>query len=126
MKEVTAEWARKAENDFDVAHLAMEREDAPIVDAVCFHSQQCAEKYLKAFLQEQQVRFPYTHRLMPLLDLCLSVNGEFESMRQDLDRLDGYAVATRYPGSEATLEMAEAALAAATRVREFVRTELGI
>jgi len=126
MKEITAEWVRKAENDFDVAHLARAREESPITDAICFHSQQCAEKYVKAFLQENRIRFPYAHPLMPLLDLCLSVDTEFESLRQDLDRLDGYAVAARYPGITITLEMAEGALAAASRVRAFIRSKLGL
>jgi HEPN domain-containing protein len=103
MKEITAEWVDKAEHDFDVAHLAREREASPITDAVCFHSQQCAEKYLKAFLQENRVRFPYAHPLLPLLDLCLTADSAFESLRQDLDRLDGYAVAARYPGIDITL-----------------------
>ncbi|HKZ85132.1 MAG TPA: HEPN domain-containing protein [Anaerolineae bacterium] len=59
MKEIIAEWVRRAENDFDVAHLARAREESPITDAICFHSQQCAEKYVKAFLQENRIRFPY-------------------------------------------------------------------
>jgi len=123
---MTAEWVAKAENDFDVAHLARARETSPITDAVCFHSQQCAEKYLKAFLQENRIRFPHAHPLIPLLDLCLAANAEFESLRQDLDRLDGYAVAARYPGILVTTEMAEAALSATTRVRSFIRAKLGL
>ena len=50
MKELTAEWVSKGNNDFEVAWLARHRADVPIPDAICFHSQQCAEKYLKAFL----------------------------------------------------------------------------
>ena len=61
MKELTAEWVSKADNDFEVARLARYRAEAPISDAICFHSQQCAEKHLKAFLQEHRIRFPYTH-----------------------------------------------------------------
>ena len=58
MRELTAEWVSKAENDFEVAHLVRFRAELPIADAICFHGQQCAEKYLKAFLQEQRIRFP--------------------------------------------------------------------
>jgi len=48
---MTREWVRKAEGDWQVAnHEAAEA--SPVNDAVCFHCQQCAEKYLKALLQE--------------------------------------------------------------------------
>jgi HEPN domain-containing protein len=124
MKELTAEWVSKADNDFEVARLARYRAEVPIADAICFHSQQCAEKYLKAFLQEHRIRFPYTHPLIPLLEMCLPLDQGFESLRVDLDRLDGYAVAARYPGVFMTLEMADEALEAASRVRDFIQTRL--
>ena len=47
MREITVEWVQKAENDLEVAQLARWHADEPIADAVCFHAQQCAEKYLK-------------------------------------------------------------------------------
>jgi hypothetical protein len=43
---------------------------------------------------------------------------------QYLVHLDNYAVAVRYPGVEVSLELAQAALAAATRVRSFLRGKL--
>jgi HEPN domain-containing protein len=124
MKELTAEWVSKADNDLEVARLARYRAEMPISDAICFHSQQCAEKYLKAFLQEHRIRFPYTHPLIPLLEMCLPLDQGFESLRVDLDRLDGYAVAARYPGVFVTIEMADEALEAASRVRDFIQTRL--
>jgi len=126
MRELTAEWVSKAENDFEVAHLVRFHAELPIADATCFHSQQCAETYLKAFLQEQRIRFPYAHAMMPLLELCLPVEPRFETLRADLDRLDGYAVAARYPGLQVTLEMADEALSAVDRVRKFARSRLGL
>jgi HEPN domain-containing protein len=124
MREITAEWVNKAENDFEVAQLARWRAEEPISDAICFHGQQCAEKYLKAFLQEQRLRFPFAHALMPLLELCLTFDSDFESLRPDLDHLDGYSVAARYPGVEISLELADDALASASRVRAFIRQKL--
>lgn len=128
MKEVAEEWTIKAENDFAVAHLAMrkEKDEPPIADAVCFHCQQCVEKYLKAFLVEHEIRFRPAHPLIPLLETGLLVDPEFEQLREDLIRLDGYAVEVRYPGVSVTPEMAENALAAASRVRAFIRTKLGL
>ena len=70
MKELTAEWVSKADNDFEVARLARYRADVPISDAVCFHSQQCAEKYLKALLVAGGHPFSKTHDLLVLNDEC--------------------------------------------------------
>lgn len=50
MNELTKEWILKAEQDFNAANLLMYAGEAPIPDYVCFHCQQCAEKYLKAYL----------------------------------------------------------------------------
>lgn len=61
MKPITIEWINKAEGDYAV----MEREGRvrkhPNFDGVCFHAQQCAEKYLKAWLIEADIDFPKTH-----------------------------------------------------------------
>jgi len=52
MKLITEEWVNKAEGDFATAQRESQVENMPNYDAVCFHSQQCIEKYLKACLQE--------------------------------------------------------------------------
>jgi len=48
MKPISREWIGKAEGDF----VMMEREGRARKqrnhDGICFHAQQCAEKYLKA------------------------------------------------------------------------------
>ena len=128
MQEITGEWVDKAESDFAAAHRLMRRreDEPPLVDAVCFHSQQCVEKYLKAFLQEHNVRFEYKHPLEPLLGQCLSLDASFEELRRDVVGLEGYAVAVRYPGAKVTDEMAERALAAAVRIRAFIHAKLGL
>ena len=120
MNEVTKEWVDEAENDFAAADLTLHGIEAPIVDAVCFHSQQCSEKYLKAFLQEHLIRFERRHELNVLLDLCVPLDGEFELLRETLQSLEHYAVLIRYPGMIVPLEMAEEAFSAAKRVRKFI------
>lgn len=127
MKETTEEWVHKAERDYDLADLALTGRDHPITEGVCFHSQQCVEKYLKAYLQEMGIRFPWAHPLEPLIRLCLTADPEFEALRLHLERLDFYAVRIRYPGTPTVSdELAPQALAAATRVRAFVRGKLGL
>ena len=50
MSAILDEWIAKAEGDFATAQRELRARRAPNYDAACFHSQQCAEKYLKAFL----------------------------------------------------------------------------
>jgi HEPN domain-containing protein len=45
--DLTAGWLRKAASDMMAAEAA---QNAGAPDAACFHAQQAAEKYLKAFL----------------------------------------------------------------------------
>jgi HEPN domain-containing protein len=66
MKPITSEWIDKAEGDFATAQRELDAIDHPNYDAVCFHTQQCAEKYLKAFLQEADITFRRTHDLSDL------------------------------------------------------------
>ena len=58
MNALVQEWIEKAEGDFRTAQREARVRKQPNHEAVCFHSQQCAEKYLKAYLQEQQIYFP--------------------------------------------------------------------
>ena len=73
----------------------------PNYDAVCFHSQQCVEKYLKAILQENDIAFGKTHNLVILFELLLPLEPSWERMRPQLQILNGYAVEVRYPGESA-------------------------
>ena len=73
----------------------------PNYDAACFHAQQTAEKYLKAWLQEVQKVIPRIHNLVELVSLCIEVDPTFSILEPELRGLDGYAVRTRYPGQNA-------------------------
>ena len=48
MKPITKEWVDKAEEDWSTALREVRVRKNPSYDSVCFHAQQCAEKYLKA------------------------------------------------------------------------------
>lgn len=100
MNEVTAEWVAKAEEDFHSADGLLHSLEVPMANTASFHCQQCAEKYLKAFLTENLIRFERIHGLATLLDLCASLDGDFRNIANDLNVLEGYAVAVRYPGGE--------------------------
>ncbi len=61
-------------------------------DGACFHAQQAAEKYLKAFLSYHADSFPFTHNLAELTELCAGVELEFRSLRLRVAPLTTYAV----------------------------------
>lgn len=124
MNEVTKEWVIKADNDFYSADVLLHSGDEPIIDTACFHCQQCAEKYLKAFLTDHLIRFERMHVLMDLLELCISIDKDFRKIANDLDSLEGYAVAIRYPGAVVSVELAEDAFKATNRIRNFMRRKL--
>ncbi|MGI8551807.1 MAG: HEPN domain-containing protein [Dehalococcoidia bacterium] len=126
MNVLAAEWADKAEADYRTAGRELKVIQGPNYDAVCFHAQQMAEKYLKALLQERAATFPRTHNLIELLELCLLLDGSVESQRSSLILLDRYAVRYRYPGDSANQSLAQQAFAAATRLRAFLRQQLAI
>jgi HEPN domain-containing protein len=126
MNELTAEWVEKAEQDFFSADVLLHAGEFPIPDTAYFHCQQCAEKYLKAYLQEHRIEFERRHDLMPLLDLCVSVDEDFSGLKSDLQTLDRYAVIVRYPGITLDVETAESALEAAERIRKFIRGKLNL
>ena len=93
---------------------------------ICFHCQQSADKYLKAFLIERGVPFPRTHRLEDLLLLLVPQDASLQNLRRTLVTLTRYAVDYRYPDENATKREAAAALRQATRVREEIRLRLGL
>ncbi len=126
MNEVTSEWVYKAEQDFHTADALLHAVEVPFAETAAFHCQQCAEKYLKAFLQEHAIRFERKHDLLPLMALCADTDEGFNELADDLRSLERYAVAIRYPGASASVELAESAFDAAERVRKFIRRKLEI
>jgi len=77
MKPLTQEWFDKAEGDWVTAGRELRARKDPNYDAACSHAQQCAEKYLKGRLQEEEIRFSKTHDLEILLDLLLFIESEW-------------------------------------------------
>jgi HEPN domain-containing protein len=91
---------------------------------VCFHAQQCAEKYLKAVLHEWGIAFPKTHDLEALVQRCGTMEPKFTALLAAAKVLASHAVEVRYPGIWATRADAEDALRTARRVRRLARQVL--
>jgi HEPN domain-containing protein len=118
-KDVARGWMLKAESDIENLMIMMERGKS--LDTACFHAQQAAEKYLKAFLSSNDVIFPRTHDIEELLGLCAEIDKRFSDLIAETTFLTDYAVELRYdvefwPGKED----ARAAFEAASRIRQLV------
>jgi len=126
MKPVTHEWIEKAEGDFATAKRELRARKMPNYDAVCFHAQQSAEKYLKALLQEYSTPFAKTHDLGHLLDLLEPIDPFILTFRKLADSLNDYAVIYRYPGESADKDEARKAFNNCRKIREVCRQKLGL
>ena len=98
----------------------------PVWDGICFHAQQCAEKYIKAFLEEQTFAFHKTHDLVGLMDLSGGLLPELAPLRSQLAHLSTFGITTRYPGVQADQYAADEALKTAGETRTIVRTKFGL
>ncbi len=126
MKPAALEWVSKAEAEFALVQREIRVRRAPNFDAVCFHAQQCVEKYLKACLQEWGIAFPKTHDLVFLLSLAVAREPLWQPYSDDMMFLTGFAVLFRYPGYDATPEMAKDAVRRCRTLRNAVRFHLGM
>lgn len=121
------EWLKKAEEDeLTIRSLLKHRDGAP--SSVCFLSQQIAEKYLKACLVFHKKKFPKTHLLEHLLELCLEIDPLFGELQKEVTLLDTFYVPTRYPGEypEFTWDKAEIAHQAAEKIKTAVLQKIKI
>lgn len=121
------EWIQKAEADFNTATALLKLQtDIALTDIVCYHCQQCAEKYAKAYLVHHAIEFVRTHNLLELLAHCREHDEALAAIHPDMTLLNNYSVDVRYPGRFTSLEEAEDAVAAATNVRNIFRARLGL
>lgn len=125
MKPETMEWIAKAEGDLATASREVVVVNSPNFDAVCFHSQQCGEKYLKALLVEQGMAVPRVHDLEVLVNLLPGLSIKREVM-QSARILTAMAVEVRYPGLQSDEDDAVESLAAAGNIRMAARGILGL
>jgi HEPN domain-containing protein len=114
-------WFKKAENDLLSIRNKLASEEIPI-DACCFHAQQTAEKYLKAFLVFKSVSFPKTHDLQALTALCAKINPIFHELKEPALKLSDFGIAPRYPDDfdDLTLEDSQQAFQNALLIKNFV------
>lgn len=123
MNPLTQEWIEKAEEDYNSAKW-LQQSPNPVHNSICFHVQQCIEKYLKAWLQEANIPFLKTHDLQELLDLIVPAVSIWQTWKPDFKIISTYAVDSRYPGDSATAENTQHAMQICNEVRQAIRKQL--
>src|SRR3989344_9145454 len=93
---IIKQWIEKAENDLrNAEHTFTLRENCPY-DTICFHAQQCVEKYIKALLIHLAIDFPKIHDIGELIRL-VPPNYDIPISKVDQEKLTDYSIASRYP-----------------------------
>lgn len=122
-------WLEFAKEDLKTAEITFQAE---LYNQVCFHSQQCAEKALKANLESRGKAIPKIHFLDELLNLCAEADKAFENLKDHCSKLDDYYIPTRYPEALPGMlpeglpnkDDAREALAFAKEIMEFVKKRI--
>lgn len=118
-------WIEKAEKDLLSDERALDFDD-PVTEAVCFHSQQSVEKYMKAYLIFLDIYFPRTHDLGQLGKLIETKDTYFETLKYEADLLSDYAVEIRYPDdfNEPTLDETRNSILIAEKIINYIKQKI--
>lgn len=88
-------WLYRAREDLAVMKNLHSSNPEGFTSTICYHAQQTAEKYLKAFLVFHDVDFPRTHDVDFLLMECQKIDSE--AFIIDFKSLTEFGVSVRYP-----------------------------
>lgn len=98
------DWLRHARSALELAKI--EKPQGVLLENLCFHAQQAAEKALKAILVAKGIPFRKTHNIRILLDL-LPHDVLPPPDVEDAAGLTDYAVISRHPGDLESVEEEE-------------------
>jgi HEPN domain-containing protein len=123
---VVIEWLEKADEDFQFAEANLQ-DGSGFYAQLCFHFQQAAEKYLKAYIIGKELPFDRVHDLVHLLKTCTAHAPEFSKLKEECIFLNTAYIETRYPvhwPTEYSRNTAEEAHRAAGKIARKVREGL--
>ncbi len=129
LHELVQQWLEKASADLDAAEQLC-TQSGRFREIVAFHSQQAAEKSLKALLVRHQIEFPKTHDIAKLLDRLASVDAALAEDLREAEALTPFGVEARYPSDAAEIlpggevELVQIAVRARSRVLASLRDYL--
>ncbi len=90
-------WLKKAHSDLRIAKKLFESSEEELFDGAAYHTQQCAEKSLKAFLAYKKSDIEKTHNIVFLTKLCSKYDTEFDFLLTIAASLNPYSIKFRYP-----------------------------
>ncbi len=119
------EWLFKADHDLKSAEYLL-GSPSGLYDAAIYHTQQCAEKALKAYLAFREQPIEKSHNLIYLCQTAISLRKDFESLLDAALLLNPYATMFRYPEGDLLPTEAELLIAidSARSVLAFVQERI--
>ncbi len=114
------QWLFKAEEDLGSAKLLLL---GSFYSTAIYHTQQAAEKALKAYCVYISIPIPRTHNLDALCQLCQSSDIDFANIYLYAIDLNGLDIAFRYPNVqlEPTETDVQNAIQLASEILDFVK-----
>ncbi|MDZ7672472.1 MAG: HEPN domain-containing protein [Halanaerobiales bacterium] len=119
------EWIYEGNNDLGLAKFVIDN-DGPYYDLVCFHCQQAAEKYLKAYIIYLGLYYKKIHNLQYLLSVIERKHVIPKKLYKTAEMLEKFATDSRYPDywHDPTLKETEECIKAAEMFKEFIKPVL--
>ena len=119
------EWRLLAERDMSVAdYLAANMRPVP-TEAIAFHCQQAAEKYMKGALVILEEEPPYTHDLEKLCSMAEKHRPSFASVFAPCTVITHFAVQPRYDlGLSLSEDDMRLVLTHTNTIKEFLQKEI--
>lgn len=124
---IVNEWIKLADEDYGFACSNLSDPDAFYFGFICFHFQQSAEKYFKAYVTAKNLEFAKIHDLDSLRQICLTGSPRFDELKDECLFLSDFYIATRYPVTippSFSRSEAEQAKTAVEKISKLVKTLL--
>ncbi len=114
-------WLLRASEDLRAGKHDMTA-SPPLLSDVAFHSQQCAERAMKAYLVHREQPFRKTHNLTELGGAVARLEPSLEELMRTASLMTEFAWRFRYPGDAPSMDRGEAieALKVAERVLDAI------
>lgn len=118
------DWLKKSSSDLKASKKLSD--DNETLDCSVFHTHQCAEKALKAFIVFGQQAIPKTHDLRLLVLACADIDSELMLFREKSKDLNGYGHDSRYPNDAFYVdkEATEKAIVTAEEILSTIKRKL--
>lgn len=119
------EWLFKAEHDLLSSNYLLTAPES-LFDISFYHTQQCAEKSLKAYLTYKEKEIENTHNLKMLVEICSVIDIAFKDLLDDCIFLNPYSTLYRYPQGDLmpTKEAVIKAIGISEKILNFVKKKI--